>query len=295
MIRNGRRKVNEANAASALVWRPSRQAWYPAIGPNTDECARYAQPTGVRPLNEFKIQYEGIWDLPSILSVILLIPFLGWGIYTLHVRFNRKEELNPVVEGVTLVGVILFLALEMALLRASLGHLAGVQVAAALGLFLAAGALYGHIVLSLLSYAFVGIFMPSGRNTPQTPKYGAAEALEQQGDYEGAVAEYEAVARAFPKDPKAALRIGDNLARLGRPEEAAPWFEQAFEHINSPEKCVSVAFRLFEIYARQLDRPDLARRLLERYLERFPESKHADAVQRKLEGLKTQPLPKANV
>ncbi len=227
--------------------------------------------------------------------MILLIPFLGWGIYTLHVRFKRKEELNPLVEGATLVGVILFLALELALLRASLGHLVGFQVAAALGLFLAAGALYGHIVLSLLSHAFVGMFLPSGHNTPQTPKYGAAEALEQQGDYEGAVAEYEAVARTFPKDPKAALRIGDNLVRLGRAEEAAPWFERAFEHMTSPEKCVSVAFRVFEIYQRQLDRPEDARRLLERYLERFPDSKHAEAVQRKLERLETWSRPAAGV
>lgn len=249
----------------------------------------------MRPLNEFKIQFEGIWDFPSVLSVILLIPFLGWGIYTLHVRFKRKEELKFLVEGATLVGVILFLAVEMALLRASLGHLIGFQVAAALGLFLAAGALYGHIVLSLLSHAFVGMFWPSGHNTPQTPKYGAAEALEQQGDYEGAVAEYEAVARAFPKDPRAALRMGDNLARLGRPENAAPWFERAFERMTSPEKCVSVAFRLYEIYSRELEQPEQARRLLERYLERFPESKHAEAVQRKLDGLKTRSLPKAGV
>jgi len=227
--------------------------------------------------------------------VVLLIPFLAWGIYTLHVRFKRKEELNPIVEGVTLVGVILFLAMEMALLRASLGHLAGFQVAAALGLFLATAALYGHVLLSLLSHAFVGMFLPSGHNTPQTPKYGAAEALEQKGDYEGAVAEYEAVARMFPKDPKAALRIGDNLARLGRTDEAAPWFERAFERMNSPEKCVSVAFRVFEIYQRQLEQPEDARRVLERYLERFPNSKHAEAVQRKLDGLETRPRPKAGV
>ncbi len=241
------------------------------------------------------MQFEGIWDFRYILSVVLLIPFLGWGIYTLHVRFKRKEELHPLVEGATLVGVILFLAAEMALLRASLGHLTGFQVAAAIGLILAAGALYGHLVLSLLSHAFVGMFLPSGHNAPQTPKYGAAEALEQQGDYEGAVAEYEAVARTFPKDPKAALRIGDNLVRLGRAGEAAPWFERAFERMTSPEKCVSVVFRVFEIYQRQLEQPQDARRILERYLERFPDSKHAEAVQQKLDGLKKRPRPKAGV
>ncbi|NTV80676.1 MAG: hypothetical protein HGA24_04550, partial [Candidatus Aminicenantes bacterium] len=49
--------------------------------------------------------------------------------------------------------------------------------------------------------------MPGERSKTHEPQYAPAEALERDEDYDGALREYMVIARIFPKDPTALLRI----------------------------------------------------------------------------------------
>ena len=89
----------------------------------------------------------------------------------------------------------------------------------------------------------------------------------------------------FPRDPVAMGRIADNLMKQALPELAAPWFKCCIECLDSAEKNLSVTNRLVEVYERELGRPDEAVRVLETYLERFPDTTYADSVRRRLERL----------
>ena len=227
-------------------------------------------------------------DALFVISVILLIPYFAWGVYTLVKRFQHHEELNPIVEIITVAALVVYYAIELALLRASLGPANVYLFLSAAGLFLSGLALYGHILVSLLSNLAVGVFMPTGRRDLNQPLYGAAEAREQQGDYEGAASEYRVIARTFPKDPKAAIRLGDVLVRLGRPEEAADWFEKGLANLDSPDESLSIAFRLSEIYDRELKRTEDAKQVLKRYLESYPETQFASSIEQRLERIKNR-------
>lgn len=64
---------------------------------------------------------------------------------------------------------------------------------------------------------------------PNAPfhRYNLAILEEQDGDLEGAVAEYRAAARTHPDDPRIGLNLGRLLLRLNRPDEAIPAFDSA--------------------------------------------------------------------
>ncbi len=250
-----------------------------------------AGPFRQRQQGEPGIQFSAL-DIALACSLFLLIPYFGWGIYTLRKRYTHHEELNPAVEALTLAGLVVFYTAELALLRSWLGPLNEYFYLSALGLFVSGAALYGHMLLSLLSRLVVGAFMPAGKRQVHEPRYGAAEARERQGDFEGAVAEHQAVARAFPRDPISAIRIGDNLARLGRLEEAAAWFEAGLLRMGSPGKELSVAFRLCDLYSRDLEQPDEAVRVLEEFVARHPEAEHTETALRRLERIKGKAAPR---
>ena len=222
----------------------------------------------------------------GILSGLLLIPYFGWGIYTLRLRYRFHEDLAPALEGISLGVVALFYVCEVFLLKVSLGHMGVYLVFAILGLFVSGAALYGPMLISFLSRLLVDLIIPDERSKIHEPQYGLAEALERDGDYEAALGEYLVIARIFPKDAKVLVRVADNYAKLDRFEEAAQWFERAIKLLDLPEKSLAVTNRLCEIYSRQLDRPQDAVRVLEAYLDRFPEAEYAPAVRKRLERLK---------
>ena len=219
----------------------------------------------------------------EILALLLLVPYFGWGIYTLRLRFRYNEDLPFHLETATILALILFYAVELALLRTWLDRLPVQMLFAVLGLIVSGAALYGPMVVSLVSQALVDVVMPTARSGVSEPNYTPAEALERRGEYEGAVREYMVIARLFPKEATPAIRVGDNLAKLGRSREAAPWFERGLRLVGSPDRSLQIANRLFEIYSRQLDQPEQGVRVLEDYLERFPDADYADAVRQRLE------------
>ncbi|MBI5091992.1 MAG: hypothetical protein HZB26_06050 [Candidatus Hydrogenedentes bacterium] len=226
--------------------------------------------------------------LATIVSLVLLVPYFGWGIFTLRFRYRFHEELNPSIEAVTLLTVCVFYAFEWWLLRAWMASFPIYLIFAALGLLVSGAALYGPMFISLLSHILVDLVMPVGESDSLEPKYGPAESLERQGDYEGAIQEYYIIARIFPKDPTTPIRIADNFMKLGRTPEAAPWFERGLNLLSSPEKSLPITNRLCEIYLKHLDKPQEVPRLLSAYLDRYPNAEYADSVRERLKRLTEQ-------
>lgn len=220
--------------------------------------------------------------LAWILSGLLLIPYLCWGVYLLRLRFFTRADFGVTLEALTLVGLLIFYYIEFKFLHMWLSRSPLKMIFAVMGLGMSGLALYGHLMISLVSHLLVDAVMPSGGPTDHEPRYGAAEALEEQGDYEGAVREYVAIAGMFPKASRAALRAADNLAKLGRMAEAVTWFERGLKCITTAEESLPVLNRVVEVYSRDLDRPEAAARALEDYVRKYPQGIYTDSVRQRL-------------
>lgn len=227
----------------------------------------------------FDLLFEPKW----LLFALLLIPFLLWGIYLLRLRLTYHVQVNPNVQALTILAVLLFFLYEVHVLEIWLRDNRVGFVLSTMSLFVAAAALYGPIAFSFASHFVTDMIMPKGYWAVHVPQYGAAEGLEEQGNFEDAVRAYVALARTFPAEAKPALRAADNLMKLGRPEEAVEWFERGFAKLASPQESLPVANRLFQIYAKTLREEGHARQILEAYLERFPDAQYADSVRARLE------------
>lgn len=219
----------------------------------------------------------------SFVSAALLVPYLGWGIFVLRQRLRHESELNHLLELATLAGLAVFYVVEITLLKTVMAQTPILFFFSMLGLVVSSAALYGPMLISLISDVFVESVMPVGLTPAHEPKYGAAEALERQGDYIGAAKEYMIIARVFPKDPTATLRTGDNLVKIGRLEDAALWFERGLELLDSPQKSLLVTNRLYDLYFRHLNQPDRAREILQGYLAEYPDAEQAEYVRQRLE------------
>jgi len=221
-----------------------------------------------------------------MLSGLFWIGYLVWGWYTFRARFRDHEELSPTVEVVTLGALVFFFMFELSVMRRYLADDPVWLALAVSGLLLSGLILYGPMVVSLASHLLVDMVIPGDVNNMMEPDYGPGEACELRGDFEGAAAAYMAVSRMYPKDPGAALRTADNLMKLNRFEEAVAYFTQGLESLESADRSLPVVYRLTEVYTRYLHRPEKAVRVLEDYLERFPQAEYADAVRRRIEQLR---------
>ncbi len=214
-----------------------------------------------------------------------MVPFFGWGLYTLNIRYRKHEEFQAKAEIITLAGVVVTLLFCFWLLHASFPDDQLTYIFSDLGLVVAATALYGHMLVSLISQVFVDFFVPPHRDD-HAPQLNHAEGLARVGDYEGALAEVYVNARIFPKDPTVAARAGDYLAELHRFDEAAQWFDRALDYSDNSESALAFTNRLAEICSHRLDDSARAEVALKRYLDRFPEAPRRDSVLRRIEGMR---------
>lgn len=220
--------------------------------------------------------------LSLILSVGLMIPFLAWGIYTLRVRFQYHEEFAPRVEAITLTFIVAFLIIEFALLRTWLVNSPILYLFSVMGLVVSSAALYGAMLVSLASHLLVDLVSQAVPGDSDTPHYGPAETLEHTGDHEGALQEYLVIARIYPKEASAILRVANSLVKLSRYSEATEYFEKALSLMSDEERALRISNRLSDIYHRQLNCSDDAVRVLENYLVSYPDSPRLEAVQKRL-------------
>ncbi len=230
--------------------------------------------------------------LSNFIAIALIIPFVAWGIYILRLQLTYREELETTAKWATIAGVIIFFIIELSLLRVSLGTKSIVYFLTTLALILSTAALYGHLFVSIASQMAVDIIHPPQEHEPDAPDFAPAEALEEVGDYKGALNEYLVIARIFPNDPDPVLKIADTYIHLDDLDEAVRFFEKGLSAVASPDRAIRITNRLSGIYNKQLNRPEEAKRILEEYLDRFPDSEHGANIQTRIEKIskrKTQP------
>ena len=139
------------------------------------------------PFEDLLIGFLHGFDPPWVISVLMFIPYFVWGVHLLRQRLGEEsEEIKPIIELSTLLGVVVFFACQNLLLKVWLENAPWKRLVATSALAVSGVALYGHIVLSLLSQLVVDILMPAGKTDIQEPRYGSAQAFEEAGDFEGA-------------------------------------------------------------------------------------------------------------
>ena len=220
-----------------------------------------------------------------ILTGAVLVPYLAWGVYTLRVRYRYHEDLPAAAQAATLLALAVFYIVEFYLLGLAMRNMKVYYAFAVLGLAVSGAALYGPLLISMISRVLVDSIMPAERSSTREPHYAPAEALEREGDFEGALREYLVIARIFPKEAIVYLRIGDLYTKLDRPERAVTWFERGLALLDSADKGLRIVNRLCSIYTRQLERPEDAQRLLREYLDKYPAAEYADSVLKRLQRL----------
>lgn len=224
-------------------------------------------------------------DFATYLSLALTAPFVAWGFYLLRLQFTGNQEIPVVLEAVTLAMLIVFYAFQFALLEALLADSLAQFVGACLLLIAVGAALYGPMLTSLFSRTLVGMLMPDAEAPVSTPHLGAGERLERLDDFEGALHEYESVARLFPNHPDLALRLGSTLAHLGRYDEAVEKLEDALAGNDDPSESYPLLARLVEVFVSNLNRRDAAIAALETFAARFEGSEEAERASRRVERL----------
>lgn len=221
-----------------------------------------------------------------VVTVLLMIPFLAWGIYLLRERYLLHHELPFRIEVYSLLGVIGFLTVQLMLIRAWMGDVSAFYAFTALALAAASTALYGPTLVSVVSQEIVNLMHPPREEHVDAPNFSLAEGLEARGDHEGALREYMVTARIFPKDAETAFRVGHVLIELERFEEAAASLERGLHQSTDPERALLATNRLSDLYRERLGRVDDAARTLQAYLDHYGDSPRAELVIRKLERLR---------
>ncbi len=219
------------------------------------------------------------------ISILLMVPFFGWGVHTLRERYLLHHDIPLRVEVYSLLGVIGFLSVQLWLIRVWMGEVGAFFAFTVLALAAASTALYGPMLVSVISQEIVNLMHPPHDARDDMPNYNLAEGLETRGDLDGALREYMVMARIFPKDGETAFRVGHLLCEMQRWEEAAASFERGLQQAGDTEKSLLATNRLSDLYRERLGRPDEAAATLQAFLDRFGNSPRAELVARKLERL----------
>ncbi|PCJ65085.1 MAG: hypothetical protein COA73_02910 [Candidatus Hydrogenedentota bacterium] len=224
----------------------------------------------------------------AITSLLLLIPYIGWGVYTLRLRYVYHEELETLWEGCTLVLVGLFCGIEILLLRSLSGDSVAYYLFSVLGIFSATAALYGPMLVSLAAHMVVEMIHPDRLEDDTSPNFGPAESLEEMGDWEGALLEYTVFARIFPKNPEPVLKMADMMMELDRLENAARMFERGLFLLDDENREWKIINRLAGLYENQMDNPKEAIRVLNIHIDFYPESEIVDTIEQRIERLRNK-------
>ena len=217
-----------------------------------------------------------------VLSGVLLIPYLTWGIFLLRQRLVYKVELDRAVEVFTIAALVFFFIFEFTLLKMYLINNPIKLVFSTMGLVASGLALYGPLLVSFSSHFVIDLIMPTAHFDPNVPQYGIAAGCELRGDFEAAAREYATIARMFPRDAHANLRTADNYMKTENVDLALPYFAQGLRNLAGSSEALRVTNRLAEIYQRRLNDPEKAKAILESYLERFPDAEYADSVRSRI-------------
>jgi hypothetical protein len=226
-----------------------------------------------------------------VAAIILLVPYFGWGIYTLRHRYRWHEEMPLSIELATLIAVTLFIGFQVSILQDAARENRVFFIFAVLGLVTSSAALYGHVAISVLSRLIVDFVAPSESVSADKPRFGPAEALERAGDYNGAIQEYLVLARLFPKHPAVYEHLAEAELKANHPESAIAYFHRALALHKQPAAAFAMVMRLADTYARNLNNADAAREVLASFIAEHPRSPEAEQAKARLERLEAPELP----
>jgi len=120
------------------------------------------------------------------------------------------------------------------------------------------------------------------------PGYSEAEAAAARGDLERAMALYRRGAQAHPEDPEPHRRIADLYLRLGRPDDAIRAFRQAQDREPDPNDQLLIVFAIAEILADGKDDPAAALRVLEEFLDQYPQVRGRAFAEERIRALRSR-------
>ena len=196
-----------------------------------------------------------------------------------------REELEASIKWITVAGVIAFLTIELFILRKWMGDLSIYYMFTTLGLMLSTAALYGHLIVSIASQIAVDMIHPPDKHEAHIPDFAPAEALDEIGDYEGALNEYLVIGRIFPNEPDPILRLADAYMNLDDIDQALKYFLKGLSLINAPNRALRITNRIAGIYSRTLDLPEEAKKVLQSFVKRFPTADECSSVLRRLDAM----------
>ena len=130
----------------------------------------------------------------------------------------------------------------------------------------------------------LGTFFYSSGEEVRVDESMRAAAKLAQGDYEGAIAEFEKQIQAHPDDPHPVSEIAKiHCDRLGDPEEALRVLTRHLEERDwAPDDAAFLMFRIAEVHAEKRQDLDAAREVLEQVVAQFPNTRHSANAHHKL-------------
>ncbi|HOK89976.1 MAG TPA: hypothetical protein PK379_08110 [Candidatus Hydrogenedentes bacterium] len=186
-----------------------------------------------------------------VASIDLLILF-GVGVYFLLKRFHRREDIPPFQEVAILGLALVLVVLETRFLREALDRFPVYYVFSATGVLVTVSALYGHMVVSLLSRFLVEWVTSGTVDDLDRPLFGAAEACMRRGDYPGAVREYLVLARLHPRDPSVFMRLGEALSLVDDHRRAVTAFLRCAQMESNGDRALHALRRAMDHASRDL-------------------------------------------
>lgn len=126
-------------------------------------------------------------------------------------------------------------------------------------------------------------FFSSGEEVVMDDTMKAAAKLAQ-GDYEGAIAEYEKIAREKPEDSFPIAEIAKIYAdKMGDPNKALSFLQSSLEGREwEPDAAAFLMFRMVDVMAEKLSDHQGAHDLLEQVIANFPNTRHSANAHHKL-------------
>lgn len=180
---------------------------------------------------------------------------------------------------------------------------AGVPMGAAAG-FAAGHPFLGLLICPILIWTAVTVvaevsgrggsvlYMPSGSSTPRKKEYSQAKALAARGEFEAAIATFQAAILEDPQDGEAYL----NIARIYRdelrePERALTWFRRTLAEASPPEGQGILARReMAELLIHHLEEPTKAAPDLARMAEEYAGRRTGEWAREELTRIKKRML-----
>jgi len=142
-------------------------------------------------------------------------------------------------------------------------------------LALVIGAIVAVTIVPAIGESVGSFFFNPDQEIEKSP-YADAMVKIAQGDYEGAIEEYKEAYKANPEDTHAVSEIVHLYCdKLGDPDSAQKFLEEALENEWPPEQSAFLGSRLVDVYWIHKHDAQSAKHVLQQIAETMPDTKHA--------------------